>query len=291
MKYLLMEIIKNGLYIILPFYISTIKMADNKTTMENIMRECVKALGYEAALELVNSCKPKAEEKEKPKKVEKKTETTEEKKKRIPRMSPTLANELKTELNKVGVKYSDDDKKEFEKAKKEFVSYVDDLTDDDFTSKNLTQHMHDFANTKKPAPVQEKKEEEKVVKVEEKPKRGRKPTKKEEEAPKKEEEHEVPAYSNAVTTHDVTLEELQHIKVLATPGGEPNGVYWDGDDGRFVRGPEAVKDEDLVEVGFGKETFMVGERSGRVYKESEDGGPDVFHGFVGVGRFVGMKMP
>ncbi len=267
-------------------------MADNKTTMENIMRECVNALGYQAALELVNSMKPKEEQKEKPKVQEKekpkKEEAAQEKKKRIPRMSPTLANELKNELNKVGVKYSDDDKKEFEKTKKEFVSYVDDLTDDDFTSKNLTQHMQDFANTKKPAPLQEKHEEDKVVKVEEKSKRGRKPAAKKEE--EKKEEHDVPAFSNAARVEDVTLEELRKIQILATPGGDFKGIYWDADnEGRFVRGPSESNDEEYVQVKFQGKTYVVGEKTGRVCEETDN--RDIFQGFLGVGQFRDMKMP
>jgi len=269
-------------------------MADNKTTLENVMRECVKALGYEAAMELVNSMKPKAEEKpKKVEKVEKVEKKEEEKKKRIPRMSPTLAKDLVTELGKVGLKYSEDDKKEFEKIKKEFVAYVDNLSEDDYVSNNMNHHMQTFANSKKPAEEEKPKTEEKVVQVkaEEKPKRGRKPAVKKEEEKKEEahEEKEMPAFSNAANVQDVSLEELRKIELIATPG-DFKGVYWDGA-GRWVRGPDADTDEDLVEMGFKKETFMVGEKTGRVYKESEDGGPDVLQGFVGVGQFREMKMP
>jgi hypothetical protein len=287
LKYLLAETIKNGFQFDLNFYMSD-KMADTKTTiMENIFREMITVIGYEKALEIVTNAKPttdkppKAAPKAEPKKVD------EEKKKRIPRMSPTLATQLKTELGKVGLKYSEDDKKEFDKIKKEFVAYVDDLTDDDFAVKGLTEHMNDFANSKKPAEekVEKKTEEVKVVKTEDKPKKG---GKKKEDPPKKEEVHVPP--SNAANIHTLTLEELQGIEMTAVLDGEDHaGIYWDADNGRYVRGPDADEDEDIVEAKFRGKTYMVGEKTGRVYEETDN--RDVFHGFVGVGQFREMKMP
>lgn len=94
--------------------------------------------------------KPKVEKKteEKPK-VEKKTEEKpkdeEKPKKRIPRMSPTLSAQLKTSLEGVGLEMND-------KLKKEFVKYVDELTDDDFRKDSLADHMRAFAKIKAPAP-------------------------------------------------------------------------------------------------------------------------------------------
>jgi hypothetical protein len=270
-------------------------MADTKfTIMENIFREMITVIGYEKAVEIVHTMKSTTEDKpkaEKPKKVEKKEEVVDEKKKRIPRMSPTLATQLKTELGKVGMKYTDDDKKEFDKIKKEFTTYVDDLTDDDFTGKGLTEHMQDFAHTKKPVekktevekkPEVEKKTEveTKVVKTEEKPKKGGK--KKEE--PKK----ELEPPSNAAQIHDVTLEELRAIEMLAVPGGEQKGVYWDADAGRWVRGPADDDDEEFDTVNFQGKTYMVGEKTGRVYEETDN--RNVFHGFIGVGPFRTMKL-
>ena len=263
-------------------------MADTKMTiLENIFREMITVIGYDKAQEIMNSTKntedkPKAE---KPKKVE----TVEEKKKRIPRMSPTLTTQLKTELTKVGLKYSDDDKKEFEKVKKEFVTYVDDLTDDDFTGKGLTDHMRDFTDTKKPATEKPKTEEKpkeadtKTVKTEEKPKKASKKAEKVKTA------EPVDSPSNAAQIHDLSLTELQAIEMVATPAGDVAGTYWDADNGRWVRGPDAVSDEDIVEKKFQGKTYMVGEKSGRVYEETDN--RDVFHGFVGVGKFKDMKMP
>lgn len=254
-------------------------MADTKMTiMENIFREMITVIGYEKALEIVTNFKPKTEEKPKPA-----PKKEEEKKKRIPRMSPTLTVQLKTELGKVGLKYPEEDKKEFEKIKKEFVAYVDDLTDDDFTDKSITDHMRDFANNKNPTPAEEKVDV-KVVKTEEKPKKG---GKKKEEPPKNEEPPAKPA-----AIQQLSLSDLQKIEMLAVPSGDENiGIYWDADKGRWVRGPDAVEDEDLEEMGFKMKSYMVGVKSGRIYVESETGGADTFVGFVGVGKFRDMKMP
>lgn len=284
----------------------------------------IRLIGHAKALELVSSMKPTEDEKlvvvapkkkaaaedEKPVVVtpKKKVAAEDEKKKRIPRMSPTLATQLKTELGKVGLKYSDDDKKEFDKIKKEFVAYVDDLTEDDFTGKGLTDHMRDFANTKKPAEVKKteekvekkteavkaeevkavKAEDTKVVKTEEKPKKGGK--KKTEEKVEKKPEGLVP--SNVSNIHDVTLEELQAIEMIVTVDGDEHvGTFWDADEGRWVRGPARDVDEDFVDTKFGGKTYGVGLRTGRVYDEETDSERAVFCGFVGVGKFRGMKMP
>ena len=259
-------------------------MSDNKLTMiENIFREMITVIGYDRAVEIVNSMKSTTAEKPKAEKP-KKEEPAEEKKKRIPRMSPTLTTQLKTELTKVGLKYSEDDKKEFEKIKKEFVAFVDDLVDEDFTAKGLTDHMRDFANSKKPADEKPKTEEKPAVKTEEKPKKASKKTA---EKPKTTEPMSPP--SSAAAIQDVSLKELQEIEMIATPAGEATGVFWDADNGRWVRGPEADSDEDIVEQKFLGKTYMVGEKSGRVYEDTDN--RDVFHGFVGVGKFRDMKMP
>jgi hypothetical protein len=288
-------------------------MANMQTTLETIFMEAAKVFGKTDAEKLLTKVfeneKPAKEEKKKEDKP--KTETA----KRISRMTPTLANQLKAELIKVGLTFPDDDKKEFDKIKKEFVAHVDGLTDDDFTAKGLADHMRDFANLKKPAPApgsaaagageeekpkkgKAKKEDPPAEKKEEdKPKKG-KAAKKEDAAPpavekKKtmwEEMNEVkapPPPSNAANIHDLTLEELQGIEMLATPEGGPVGVYWDADDGRWVRGPEQDDDEDLTEKKFKGKTYAIGDITGRIYETTDD--RDVFVGFAGVGAFRELK--
>jgi hypothetical protein len=144
--------------------------------------------------------------------------------------------------------------------------------------------MRDFANSKKPADEKPKTEEKPAVKTEEKPKKASKKTA---EKPKTTEPMSPP--SSAAAIQDVSLKELQEIEMIATPAGEATGVFWDADNGRWVRGPEADSDEDIVEQKFLGKTYMVGEKSGRVYEDTDN--RDVFHGFVGVGKFRDMKMP
>lgn len=254
-------------------------MAENKTTaLLNIIKQCIEALGHETVLEIVNSTKPTGEEKKT--KVEKKPKT--ENKPRLSRMTDSVLTELKSKFKDAEVQYVDD-------YKGQFKDYVNGLDDNDYTSKSLTEHMLDFANKKKPAPVAETKTEEKVVKVEEKPKKEKKTTKKKEEPVVNKETTSASNASEEIV--NVTVEELQKIEMIATITNEGvfEGQYWDADDGRKVRGPPAVEGEDLVEIGLGKKSYMVGEKSLRVYVESEKG--DVFVGYVGVGQFKEMKNP
>jgi hypothetical protein len=57
------------------------------------------------------------------------------------------------EALKKGLKLSDEQKKEFESGKKSFREYVDSLTDEDWDSKNIDEHISDFVNLKKGAAV------------------------------------------------------------------------------------------------------------------------------------------
>ena len=84
----------------------------------------------------------------------------------------------------------------------------------------------------------------------------------------------------------LTYNQLLKAKVAGAYGA---GVYWDLTKKRFVKGPDAVDDEDATEAMFHGSVYMVGETSKRVYMISDDA--DVFVGFVGVGAFKDMEMP
>lgn len=279
-------LIENGFDVFVRFLLQQQKMANMQTTLETIFMEAAKVFGKTEAEKLLTKVfeNEKPTKEEKPKAEKPKTETT----KRISRMTPTLANQLKAELIKVGLTISDDDKKEFDKIKKEFVGHVDGLTDDDFTAKGLADHMRDFANLKKPAPA-EKKEEDKPAPAEKKEEKA-KPKKGKAAAAEKKEVNEVKSLSppsNAANIHTLELEELQKIDMLAVPEGGTVGVYWDADDGRWVRGPDQDDDEDLVEKKFKGKTYAIGETTGRIYETTDD--RDVFVGFAGVGPFREFK--
>ena len=202
------------------------------------------------------------------------------------RWTKTFTEAFKKSLNTVDLNPDD---KEFDKLKKEFVKYLNDLTEEDYQkdTKSHPDRMNDFAALKAP-----KKEEEKPVA------KAAAAGGKAKAAPKKKtmwEEmtnHETPdgPPSNAANIHTVEdIEELTNNEFLVTVQGSPDGVFWDGKNGRWVRGPESVDDEDLVEVKFNGVDYMVGEQSTRIYRETDN--RDEFVGYVGVGKFSDMKMP
>ena len=85
---------------------------------------------------------------------------------------------------------------------------------------------------------------------------------------------------------EMTLGELQTIKMTATLD-DIVGTYWDADNGRYVKGPDADSDEDCDVVAFEGKEYGVGEKTGRVYLEVNN--KDVFQGFIGVGKFKAMS--
>jgi len=203
---------------------------------------------------------PKEEKKSEPKKVEVKKE---EKEKRIKRFSPVMAGQLKTALEAVKVEMTD-------KLKKEFQQYVEELADDDFRKEGLADHMRAFAKLKAPVEIAaaEKAAEDTDEESEE----------------SEESEPETTTLKSDSKVVDITLKELQDIGMTATI--DPPGTFWDADNGRFVKGPEADDDEDFEENTFEGVEYVVGEKTGRVY-EARDGG-DIFAGFIGVGKFKKM---
>lgn len=228
------------------------KLSDGKTKDADKQKEKIEKEQKKLAKLLEKA--PKVEEKKpEPKKAEKPAE----KEKRIKRFSPVMATQLKTALDGVKVEMTD-------KLKKEFQQYVEDLTDDDFRKEGLADHMRAFAKLK--APVEEAEEAEEAD---------------EDEDADDAEEVTVKSDSKIV---DVTLRELQDIGMTATV--DPPGTFWDADNGRFVKGPEADDDEDFEDAKFEGKDYVVGEKTGRVYEARDSG--DVFAGFIGVGKFKTM---
>lgn len=239
------------------------KVKDADKQSEKIAKERAKLLKLEA--KAPSNPAPVKEEK----KVETKVETKVEKEKRIKRFSPTMASQLKSALEGVGLEMND-------KIKKEFQQYIEDLSEDDYRNSGLGDHMRAFAKSKAPvsAAAESSEDEEETPAV---------------PPPAKEEKKEIPAEVSGgagVVTH-LELDDLRAIKTIAAVN--PVGNFWDADNGRFVTGPDADEDEDFVETKFNGTEYVVGEKTGRVYEARESG--DVFMGFCGVGKFKGMKMP
>lgn len=264
-------------------------MADVQKTLEIIFMEAAKVFGKDESQSLLNKVfetttkviETKVVEKKKKSKKEESTKVAETKveestkvietevkagtTKRIGRMTQTIANKLKAELVKAGVVFSDNEEKELANFKKKFVSYVDELTNDDFTKKGLEKHMEDFASTHKPASATT------AVSTE-----AEKPT------------SVLAGPSNIAHIEDLTLKQLQAIENIATPSGGAKGVYWDCDNGRWVRGPDRDDDEELTETTFQDKTYGVGENTGRIYEITDN--KDIFVGFIGIGSFDKMKI-
>lgn len=233
------------------------KLADGK--VKDVDKQADKIAKEKAKLAKLEAKSPSSV-KEEPKK---KVEVSETKEKRIKRMSPVMTGQLKKALEDVGLEFSD-------KLKKEFVQYVDDLTDDDFKKVGLADHMREFSNLKaptKPVPIEEEldDEEDEQVPIPEQPTSN--------------------VAGGGPGTVTLKLNELQAIEMTAAV--EPVGTFWDADNGRFVKGPEEDADEDMEEITFEGKTYAVGEKTGRVYEARETG--DFFAGFIGVGKFKAMK--
>jgi hypothetical protein len=198
---------------------------------------------------------------EKKKKVSKKKESESEapekkeapkkgdgKEKRIARMTPTISKQLKAEFD-TQLKGA----VEFvDDHKKKFTKYINEMEEEAFAGKSLPHHMTDFANKFKVAPVDEM------------------PT-------------EAPVDKNKIAK--IAYEELAKASLVDNDYGA--GVYWDTANKRFVRGPAAVADEDVSEVTFEGNDYVVGDVSKRVYLV---GDTDVFAGFAGVGAFKKMTV-
>ena len=197
---------------------------------------------------------PKEEKKTKPAPAKAEKKDTGEK--RIKRMSPTLATQLKKCLDEAKIEHSD--AKVFDGLKKEFVKFIDDLTEEDFTRKSLPDHMRDFASLKSDT----------------------------HEETKKEDEETTSAAPTVLTINDLKSLEDKGTLINLPGDSHTNGVYFDSKKGQIVTGPEENEGEDFEEVTFEGSKYVVGEMAGRVYEPTD--GADRFVGFLGIGKFKTM---
>ena len=198
----------------------------------------------------------------------KKSEPNGEGEKRVTKMTPTYSKYLKETSEKVGLTYNDDNKKELGH---ELINYINGLTDDEFKSKGLKDHITDFVTTKKATTVADEDDEEDESETEEAP------------APTS----NIAGGGPGDMPEILTLNELQKIVLTATLPGKP-GTFVNTANGKFVPGPAADEDEDSTEVKFNGKEYAVGDKTGRVYECREEG--DFFVGFRGVGQFKEMKV-
>jgi hypothetical protein len=193
----------------------------------------------------VNKTETKAETKAKPKK---------EKEANVSRFSKVMLTQLKSELIKAGLKFSEekgDD--ELEKIKKECTKHLNSMDKETYLTKKIQDHISDFAKTK--GNVDETKSN----------------------------------IGNTVVNHatvQVTLEELQKNTTLVVVGMDgPQHTFWDFEKQVFLTGPDSDSEDNDITVKKDGVTYFVGKTSGRVYKETDEGAEDEFVGYVGVGKF------
>jgi hypothetical protein len=191
--------------------------------------------------------------------------------KRISRMSPTLKTALRKALATAGQVFTDDEWKTSKKPD-EFKNYVNSLSSEAESAKALEKHMEDFA------------------------------------APSTEAVAEVQAAAEPAESSEpqmITIKELRAIKKL-TATSTP-GEFWDGDKGRFVKGPAEDTSEDMVELkiktqvphgGAGSDKpkfemleYVVGEKTKRLYLCGQDDDADKFVGYIGIGDFKTVEDP
>ena len=220
--------------------------------------------------------------------VEPKSDTDEEK--RLPRMTPTYTRQLTAELKNVGVELS-------KKVSADFKKFIEELAEDDWRGASLETHMAQFAKlqvvpaaapvavatpekkTKPKSPKAPKKETPAPVAVE-KVKKTKKAAKEEIVVRQETFEQQIDEESEPVV---LTLAELQSIVIISTLG---DGKYWDANIGRLVTGP-TDESEEVEEIEWKGETYVVGEVTGKVYQEVD--GKDKFQGYIGVGNLRDMK--
>jgi hypothetical protein len=162
-----------------------------------------------------------------------------EAKKHVPRITPAMTTRLKETFDADGIPWDD-------KYKKEFVTYVNSLSNEQFATVGLETHMWHFMKKQTPAAEGGA---------------GKAPDPK----PKIIELDEIiKAYKKDLTQH--------------APGIFKNKIT-----GELVTGPAEDIREDLEEKEVDGEIVLVGEKTKRVYKPAEGDGNDVFIGYWGVG--------
>jgi hypothetical protein len=161
----------------------------------------------------------------------------EEAKKHVPRITPAMTTKLKEAFETVGVEWDD-------KYKKEFVTHVNSLSDEQFAEFGLEGHMSQLANTHAPAAAGGA---------------GEAP------APK----------IKTLTVADLIKQKKNLTQVSP-------GVFQHKTTGEMVTGPAEDTDEEFEDKEHDGDDYIVGETTKRVYKPSDDG-PDKFVGYWGIG--------
>lgn len=175
--------------------------------------------------------------------------TTKDKKLNIGRVSDVMKKTLQASLTNAKIVFNDT---QLNNYKKKFAEYANSLDSVTYSLKKPEVHIRDFVSSLQPV--------------------------------------QSSSSNSEIITKMVSLEELQNMKAtLSSPEGIIHGVYWENSQGIYVRGPDKDPDEDYVEKTFQNKSYMVGEKTGRVYEireENDDTFDGKFLGFMGIGQFA-----
>lgn len=290
MKYLFLKIYEKRIYKFLNFLTALLiyKMSLSKDFITASFTQYANLLGQEESMTLLTelfkananisdtasttssttakpkkATKPKAEPKAEP---NAKKEKAESEHKNVKMITSANSTKLKSELEKMNIAFSEENKKEFDKVKTELREYLNQLTEDDFKAKKIENHIEDFVNLKHSS--------EPNLTLMERVDKGIAPQK----------------FDPSLPVLDLTLQQLQNIELVTQVGDKFDGVLYDLVDGRWVRGPTGQDDEDMDEFNHNGNQYDVGKNSGRVYRveyigNSKEDYKHIFEGFRNVGKF------
>jgi len=206
------------------------KDEENKTKFEEVISKINEKVSELDAKEAKKAAKPapaKAKAEKAPEKAPEtapKAEKAEEAKKHVPRITPAMTTKLKEAFEIASAEWDD-------KYKKEFVTQVNSLSDEQFAEFALEGHMSRFANTHAPAA----------------------------------------GGGGAAAPKPKSLTVAELVKQNKNLKQVSPGVYQHKTTGEMVTGPAEDTDEEFEEKKHDGDDYIVGETTKRVYKPCEDG--------------------
>jgi DNA repair exonuclease SbcCD ATPase subunit len=206
------------------------KDAENKTKLEEVISKFDEKITEAQAKEAKKAAKPapaKAKAEKAPEKAPEtapKAEKAEEAKKHVPRITPAMTTKLKEAFETASAEWDD-------KYKKEFVTQVNSLSDEQFAEFALEGHMSRFANTHAPAA----------------------------------------GGGGAAAPKPKSLTVAELVKQNKNLKQVSPGVFQHKTTGEMVTGPAEDADEEFEEKKHDGDDYIVGETTKRVYKPCEDG--------------------
>jgi len=206
------------------------KDEENKTKFEEVISKINEKISELDAKEAKKAAKPAPAKAAAKKDAEKapdtapKAEKAEEAKKHVPRITPAMTTKLKEAFETASAEWDD-------KYKKEFVTQVNSLSDEQFAEVGLEGHMSRFASTHAPAA----------------------------------------GGGGAAAPKPKSLTVAELVKQNKNLKQVSPGVFQHKTTGEMVTGPAEDADEEFEEKKHDGDDYIVGETTKRVYKPCEDG--------------------